>query len=439
MHVVDKLSPISQQLTQEQWAILYRSRLQFGGSDKVLLLQGPIGGLFRELAQYIERRGATVNCINFNAGDWLVNRKSHSVNFRAPITHWSDFLHNYLVSQKITRVYLLNDCRPYHRIAVSITRNLGIPCYVFEDGYVRPNFLTLEPYGVNGHSSFDSVIGLKTTKLSSEESRFKPYFWRRLRHGALYSFASSLGNVFFPHYVPYRSISPIYRAKEQLRSLAVKFVSRFNDRKIQQLCTGTLAGRYFFVPLQVSDDTQVVMHSNFDSIEQFIQQTIKSFSRNSSAEDWLVFKHHPGDRGRKDYAIWISHCAADFGVKGRVLYAHELHLPDILHNTKGVVTINSTVGFSALAHETPVITMGRAIYNRTNLCFQGSLDSFWTNSIRPQKKNYLAFRERLVYWTQVNGSFGHFDWLKKDEADDVAVASVTKKSSGKRNRRLNSV
>ena len=46
------------------------------------------------------------------------------------------------------------DCRFYHRIAKRVSEELNIDFFVFEEGYVRPNYVTFEQNGVNDFSDF---------------------------------------------------------------------------------------------------------------------------------------------------------------------------------------------------------------------------------------------------------------------------------------------
>jgi capsular polysaccharide export protein len=90
-----------------------------------------------------------------------------------------------------------------------------------------------------------------------------------------------------------------------------------------------------------------------------------------------------------------------------VHYIHDQHLPTLLDHCKGVVVMNSTVGLQALGHGAPVVALGKAIYNKPGLTFQGSLDEFWQEcgSHRPEQSLVQAFRNMLIYRTQANGSF----------------------------------
>ena len=52
----------------------------------------------------------------------------------------------------IDLVFLFGDCRPIHRAAHDVATAMGIDVGVFEEGYLRPDFITLERHGVNGNS-----------------------------------------------------------------------------------------------------------------------------------------------------------------------------------------------------------------------------------------------------------------------------------------------
>ena len=117
-----------------------------------LLLQGPVGPFFTRLARELVREGVGVTKVNFNAGDALFYRGPGAVAFRRPAEEWPAFARALIEQRGIDAVFLFGDCRPMHVQAVAIARELGIPVWVFEEGYLRPHFITLEEHGVNGYS-----------------------------------------------------------------------------------------------------------------------------------------------------------------------------------------------------------------------------------------------------------------------------------------------
>jgi capsular polysaccharide export protein len=101
----------------------------------------------------------------------------------------------------------------------------------------------------------------------------------------------------------------------------------------------------------------------------------------------------------------VMRAAREQGVARRVRYIDGGHLPTLLSHCRGVVTVNSTAGFSALIHRRPVKALGRAIYDLPGLCFQGDLDEFWTRGSAPDAALLQAFRSLVVAETQVRGDF----------------------------------
>ena len=104
------------------------------------------------------------------------------------------------------------------------------------------------------------------------------------------------------------------------------------------------------------------------------------------------------------HTTMIESLARELGIHERVLYIHDQHLPTLLRNARGVVVINSTVGLSAIDHETPVKTLGSAIYDMPGLTNQGELD-FWNNPAKPSRNLYNAFYHEVIRKTQINGNF----------------------------------
>ncbi|WP_423455410.1 hypothetical protein [Ottowia sp. VDI28] len=187
------------------------------------------------------------------------------------------------------------------------------------------------------------------------------------------------------------------------------------------LLHGNLRRKFFLVPLQVYNDPQILVHSDFEGVADFIGHLMCSFSHalareqteglpesgRSIAGDVLVFKHHPMDRGHRNYARIIHRLSQRYGLEGRVLYIHDQHLPSLLKSAKGVVLVNSTTGLSALGHGAPVKVCGKALYDLPKLTYQGPLKDFWflSQQAKPDKAVLLRFRDALIECTQLNGSF----------------------------------
>ena len=67
--------------------------------------------------------------------------------------------------------------------------------------------------------------------------------------------------------------------------------------------------------------------------------------------------------------------------------------------------MNSTVGLTALGLGCPVICLGRAIFDRPGLTFQGELDEFWASATAPDMGLFADFRRKLLVRSMINGDY----------------------------------
>ncbi|MFT4241869.1 MAG: capsular biosynthesis protein [Acidovorax sp.] len=384
---------------------------------RVLLLQGPMGPFFRGLAQDLAAAGAIVHKVNFNGGDKLFYWRN-AASFKGTLQEWPYWLRARLREWGIEVIVLFGDCRPVHRCVDALAREQGCVVGVFEEGYLRPHHVTFELHGVNGHSGFARDLGKRMEQLRVPPPLVPvlPTFWHATAWSVGYVLAAWLSQWFWNHDLHHRRLT-ILEGLPWLRSAVRKQWFRWRERGLQKRLTTELSGRYFLVPLQVFNDSQVDVHSQYEDVPQFIAEIIKSFAQTATARgkasetgDWLVFKHHPMDRGYVSYTDLIARLAKAHGVGPRVLYIHDQHLPTLLNHAKGVVVINSTVGLSALQHGTPTLACGSSIYDVPGLTFQGDLRHFWSQARTavPDKEALKRFTSSLIACTQLNGSFYRF-------------------------------
>ncbi len=111
------------------------------------------------------------------------------------------------------------------------------------------------------------------------------------------------------------------------------------------------------------------------------------------------------DRGYVSYQSQINRLVTLLGLEGRVFYGYELPLPTLYPLLKGVITINSTVGLSALLHDVPTFCMGRALYDLAGLTTRGTLAKFWHKQSPVCSETFERMRQSLLHLTQLNASF----------------------------------
>ena len=385
--------------------MLMKGLEQFAGK-RVLLLQGPMGPFFWRLRNDLTEAGARVFKVNFNAGDWFFYPRD-AINYRGSMEDWPDSFERLIERLGIDIVLLYGDCRPMHRAAHSIAIQYGLKIGVFEEGYVRPDYITLERFGVNGYSLLPQSPEFYHWEAPRipEEQDVGNSFWRWMAFTILYDLMGALGKPWFRRYQHHRPFT-LLEGLPWIRSAWRKAKYLWLERGVQEQLTGEWRQRYFLVPLQVFNDTQITVHAD-SGVAQFIENTLLSFARHAPAGTLLVFKHHPMDRGYCDYADLIRRVAERVGVTARVRYIHDQHLPTLLRHTRGVVLVNSTVGLSALFHGAPTKVCGNAFYNIPGLVYQGALDDFWEAApkAKPDRKLFKKFRAHLIARTQINGSY----------------------------------
>lgn len=386
-------------------------KLKIRKGERILLLQGPMGDFFMRFARYLRERGAEVSKINFNGGDWLFYPSGD--NYRRTVEDWPNFIRDYLKRNRIERIFLFGDCRCYHAEAKKIALASDIALSVFEEGYIRPDYITLEESGVNGYSPlsrdpefFKALIGKVSEPVALPA---KTSFWRMSRCAMIYYLAGTLLRPFFWNYKHHKSFSVFLKSFRWIRSGFRKILYRRKGAAFTKRLAEDLSGRYFLVPLQVYNDFQVTHHSDYADVRDFIREVVASFAAHAPQDALLLFKHHPMDRGVRHYGRLLRELAAKHGLEGRIIYEHEIHLPTALDHTRGVVVINSTVGLSALWHNAPVKVMGDAIYDMAGLSTQCSLDDYWVAYAKPDAALLKAYRAYVIATSQINGSYYGID------------------------------
>ncbi len=376
--------------------------------QRLLLLQGPNGPFFRRLCHRLRELGASATRVNFNAGDDLFHPRADALCFAGSAAEWPAYLERVLNEQRIQAIVLFGQERPVHRQAMAVAQQLGITVVVFEEGYVRPCWITMEQGGVNGASALMQPMGAwsgdDTPGDPKQKARFRFAFFAM----ALYTFGYGLwACLFWRRYPQYQHHRPL-RWREGplwLRAGLRRWLYGLGQRALLRQLVSPAGPGFFLVPLQMATDSQIQHHSGWACNEHFIEDVLRSFAQHAGADEWLVFKHHPLEIGHAHYGRCIAAAAQQLGVSDRVRYVHSGHLPSLLGRARGVVLVNSTVGLQALHHGTPVLACGRAIYAKPGLVHQGSLDGFWRAPTAPDPQLYSRFLNAVIARSQVNASF----------------------------------
>lgn len=374
-----------------------------------LLLQGVCSPFFSRLADGLEAEGHAVTKVNFNGGDLAYWGLRKSRWFRGRPQEVRDFLDLLYRELGITDQVLFGDRRPVHRPAAEHGEAAGIRTHVFEEGYFRPHWVTLEREGVNGHSLLPRdpdwfwEVGGDLGEGKSVQ-RFSSPFWARAAHDVAYHLAG-VGNPFlFPWYRTHAGMTAPVEYLGYIRRFSLLRLWKPRDAR---LIADLIANRsvYFVLPLQLNTDAQIRDHSRFQDMAEVIEFVMSSFARQAPAVSRLIIKNHPLDMGLVGYDGLIQRLANKFDVVGRIDYLESGDLSSLVRHSRGLVTVNSTVGGVSLGLDCPTLALSDPIYNLPGLTFQGTLDDFWQQGEAPNRELFRRFRNAVIHATQVNGGF----------------------------------
>ncbi|MDY4281664.1 MAG: capsule biosynthesis protein [[Pasteurella] mairii] len=382
-------------------------------SKNILLLQGPIGSFFLEFSHWLQTQNKRVFKLNFNAGDeyFYPKNEKDTFSYSGTCATFLSFLKEFCIQHEIDTIACFGDNRKYHIIANKLASQLGITFWAFEEGYFRPNYVTLEKSGVNAFSPIPKKANYFWGLQEQIPSIYAPQnvaggFWRVAKIATCYYVLSNLRKADYTNYEHHRILNVSYYIKLWGISGIKRIFYYLQDRNFAKKVERGTFGDFFIVPLQVYDDSQVIVHSDYLSVEHFLREVIESFIAHAPQHLTLIVKHHPMDRGFVDYRKVIQEYIDKAPqLKKRIYYVHDVPMPVFLRHGKGMVTLNSTSGISALIHNMPVKTLGRANYDFEGLTDQGSLDNFWTNPTKPNEQLFNLYRAFHLNKTQINGNF----------------------------------
>ncbi|MCW2366807.1 capsular polysaccharide export protein [Sphingobium sp. B7D2B] len=362
-----------------------------------LFLQGPPGPFFWQLSERLRELECGIFRINLNGGD-QADWTGEATNYRGTRRKWTLFIDRFLSDNAITDVILFGDCRPLHVAAHRMAHLRKIDVHVFEEGYIRPDWLTLEPSGVNGHSSLP-----RDPKWYLEEARSLPLlpdrpaitasFRRRARDAFYYYSRVFLTRPLFPFYQSHRRGSLFLEGLGWLRRFATE---NRESRRTAKLVDSLDRQPYFLFPLQLSNDYQIREHSPFQDMVEAVDYVIYSFAHRAPSNALLVIKEHPLDASFTNWRGRIAELARRCSVTDRIVHIDGGDLSKLAVSSCGMVTVNSTSATLALAAGIPTIALGKAIYNIMGITHQGRLDDFWARPHAPDRAIYDAFR-RVLY------------------------------------------
>jgi len=259
-------------------------------------------------------------------------------------------------AENITQAIVWNGQQLMGRICTLFCKKHGIRASYLEISNL-PQKLFVDNTGVNALSSvckFPSILdGLEVVsatkhaawKLAYVEQKKKPLPQSRVSYAQVpVLLVNKILKIFF------RGVGD--------RNISYKRLQRADQsNRFSRLIDGLYpSSGFIFFPLQVTNDTQVKLHSELD-LQEAIMRALEVAKQRGKR---LVIKMHPAESGieildfleeiKKDSAVFVSNANA----------------VDLIQRSSCVVTINSTVGLEALIFEKDLITLGSALYQEFN-------------------------------------------------------------------------
>ncbi|BBU54803.1 capsule biosynthesis protein CapA [Mameliella alba] len=383
-----------------------------GDKRVFLFLQGPHGPFFHRLGAMLRKTGAEVWRVGFNAGDrafWF-HPKSY-LPYRGIPDEWRGWFCDLVEARGITDIVLYGDVRAIHAQAVEEAKARGLTVHVFEEGYMRPYWVTYERGGSNGHSrlmrmSVDDMR--RALELSDMEAPLPPAHWGDMRqhifYGALYHWFVMFRNGEYRNFQPHRSLSVFQEFVLYLKRLLLMPFG-WADRVIATTRIRMGGFPYHLALMQLEHDSSFQQHSPFDTMPDFVDLVIAGFAEGAPGHHHLVFKAHPLEDGRAQVRRAVAQSARKHGVADRVHYVRGGKLAQLLNDARSAVTVNSTAAQQVLWRGIPIKVFGDAVYAKPEFVSTQPLPDFFALPTRPDNKAYKDYRRYLLETSQLPGGF----------------------------------
>ena len=383
-----------------------------GARHVFLFLQGPHGPFFARLGRMLRRAGAEVWRVGFNAGDsaFWPDRASY-LPYRGAPEDWTDTLSALLADKGVTDIVLYGDTRPIHAEAVRQARARGLRLHVFEEGYMRPYWVTYERGGSNGNSRLmDLSVAQMRADLerSDMDSALPPASWGDMRqhvfYGALYHFCVLALNWRYLEFKPHRAL-PVRKEFSLYLQRLLLMPAQAIDRRLATWRIRHGGFPYHLALLQLEHDSSFQMHSPFATMADFLEAVVAGFASGAPTHHHLVVKAHPLEDGRVPVRRDLRRAAQTHGVADRVHYVRGGKLARLLDEARSAVTVNSTAAQQVLWRGIPLKTFGQAVYDKPEFVSTKPVAEFFAAAERPDRKAYAVYRRYLLETSQIAGGF----------------------------------
>ena len=380
-------------------------------------MQGPHGPFFARLAASLRATGARVFRLGFNAGDELFWRGPGYIPFQGAPEDLEKELETLAEAEGVTDLVCYGSSRPIHQTGLALARRLGLTVHVFEEGYLRPYWVTYERGGANADSP---VVGLSLDQMARALENGAPAVteapdrWGDMRAhmfwGAAYHACVMLKGAKYPGFRPHRQPGVKREFWLHFRRL-IETPGRAFLRRVATARIRLGGFPYHLALLQLAHDANFLDHGPFPDQRAFIDTLFQGFSTGAPVHHHLVLKAHPLEDGREPLRPLIRELARKYEIEDRVHFVTGGKLARLLDAARSAVTVNSTSAEQALWRALPLKVFGEAVYLRPEFVSYQSIAEFFAAPAPPDREAYLTYRAFLLATSQIPG--GYYGWLSR--------------------------
>jgi capsule polysaccharide modification protein KpsS len=320
----------------------------------------------------------------------LLNAISSKVTIDQLAIAYEDFFKKYLEMNKI-ELLLSGGVTGFERCGLFIARTLGVKTLCVWEGFFRPSTISFDPLGMNAESEFN-LKSWKEVESHAPSNGFQFFY-------------SDFISKFLEKSFQEKTLKDIHRSKfDILYQISNRLCDRNDHERIRLPIKDHLLARFYykkhkinyykisdikepflFFPLQTHTDSNIAINSTLFPYEKYVDLIQNSFLKvERDLKCKLIIKEHPFDVLRKTYCKTKSGCIywLDPAASTREVFNHDLCI--------GTLVVNSTAGLESLIYQKPVLTLGKAIYNRPELAL--NLETHLEDELTEKLKHLIKNR-----------------------------------------------
>ena len=247
---------------------------------RFLMVSAPFGPFGVALAEALEAKGAEVRRMIFSAGDAFDWRRPGGIPFRASAEAWRVQAPSLL--KDYTDIVIFGEGGAYNRAVLDLGDVLPARIWVLENGYFRPDWITVERNGVNGSSRLPRsregyLAGPTEASPARSVGRILPHHVANI---SLHHLAQMVGAPMFPRHANHYTVSPWRQCLGHVRRYLALTFSGSAEGAVDLLIQ---RGPFFIACLQREGDAQLLRYSRYADNTAFLAEVMRSSSAALSA------------------------------------------------------------------------------------------------------------------------------------------------------------